>query len=335
MRLWLHTSYYYPDRAVTKTNLDLLLSERRGKRQTRRKPGTQNYRACKMAAWLPQGVKKQKNGGKGVMKKRMLMSMLVIALVAAVIGGGTMAWFTAKADAPVNEFIAGSVMLEVGEEVVYGEDMENVNPGDCFLKCIEVENKGTKEMELRLVDIGFDVTIEWDWLEDHFYELCFTEDYEDIEDLQAAYEAGDYEIPAFFAPCPDSGWVMEYVKEEDEITGFNFYYAEGPVAPGESVNLCVVASFDGGLMGNIWQTAQFNQVNGTFQAVQASNEAPNEVWGADWNPEWLEMEPWEALVEGTSSSYADYFYDEDGFKFDECCDQANEENEENDQENDE
>lgn len=264
-------------------------------------------------------------------KSRMMISLLVISMVAALIGGGTMAWFTAKADAPVNEFTAGTVMLEVGEEVVYGDDMGNVNPGDCFLKCIEVTNSGTKAMELALLGVDFEVIIDWEWIGDHFDELCFTEDYDDLEALQEAYDDGEFEIPAFVAPCPDSGWVMEYVKDEDNnITGFNFFYAGGPVAPGESVNLCVVAVFDGEMMGNIWQAAQFNQVNGVFNAVQASNDAPAEVWGAAWNPDWFAMGAEEALRAGTSNAYANYFWVDGEFQFEDCCDVEEENGNDND-----
>lgn len=262
------------------------------------------------------------------MKSRMLVSLLVIALVAAVMGGGTMAWFTAKADAPVNEFTAGTVMIGVDEEVVWSEsDMGNVNPGDCFLKCIEVTNTGSKAIELRLDDVGFEIELNWDWLEANFDALCFaTEEYDDINELKAAYEAGDFEIPLFIAPCPDSGWVMQYVKDEGEITGFEFYYTGGPVAPEETVSLCVVAVFDGEMMGNLWQGADFNQIGGTFQAVQASNDAPAEVWGEGWN--WAEgLDDEAALRAGTSNAYADYFWVESVFQFADCCDQ-NEEDEE-------
>ena len=253
------------------------------------------------------------------MKSRMMISMLVIALVAAVIGGGTMAWFTAKADAPVNEFTAGTVMIDVGEEQVWGADMENVNPGDCFLKCIEITNTGSKNLELRLEDVGFAVIIDWEWIGENFEALCFTEGYEDVDSLKDAYADGAFEIPAFLAPCPDSGWAMQYVKDDDgNITGFEFYYNDGPIAPGETVSLCLVVEFNGEMMGNIWQGAEFNQINGVFQAVQASNDAPDAVWGAGWD--WAEgLDDEAALREGTSNAYADYFWVDGEFQFKACC----------------
>ncbi len=256
------------------------------------------------------------------MKRQMIASFMVIALVAAVMGGATMAYFTAKADAPENEFVAGTVMIDAHDEVVYcGSDPTNVNPGDCFLKCIEIENTGSKAIELRLVDVGFNITIDWDWLDDHFDALCFSEDdFEDIDALHRAYTDGEFEIPVFIAPCPDSDWVMKYVKENGVITGFEFYYAGGKIEPGDSVDFCVVVVFDGEMMGNLWQGAIFEQWGGVFQAVQASNDAPEAVWGADWDPAWLAMDPDDALIAGTSGAYAAYFYHEGAFLFQDCCD---------------
>ena len=256
------------------------------------------------------------------MKSRMLMSMLVIALAAALIGGATMAWFTAKTDAVENTFTAGTVMISA-DETVYSDDLDmgKVNPGDCFVKCFTVTNDGNKAIELRLEDVGFEIKIDWDWLGDNFEALCFTEDYDDIDQLKGAYEAGEFEIPVFIAPCPDSGWAMEYVKEDDEIVGFEFYYTGGPIAPDETVKLCLVTVFDGEMMGNLWQAADFNQVNGMFQAIQASNDAPDAVWGAGWN--WAEgLDAEAALREGTSNAYANYFYVEGEFQFEDCCDLA-------------
>jgi len=255
------------------------------------------------------------------MKSRLLISVLVIALAAAMIGGGTMAWFTAKDDAPVNEFTAGTVMIQAGEEFVWGEDMDNVNPGDCFAKCIQVYNTGTKDIELRLEDVGFEVDIDWTddgWLAENFAALCFGEDnYNDIGALETAYNNGEFENPAFIAPCPDSGWAMEYVKENGEIVGFNFYYTDGPIAPGDSVELCAVVAFDGELMNNVWQAADWKQINGVFEAVQASNNAPAEVWGAGWD--WADgLSAAAALQQGTSTAYANYFYENGTFLFADC-----------------
>lgn len=77
------------------------------------------------------------------------MSMVVIALAAALVGGGTMAWFTAKVDAPQNEFTAGTVMIEADGTAItsqYFHPDEGVfvygvigNTGDLYE--IDVQNK--------------------------------------------------------------------------------------------------------------------------------------------------------------------------------------------------
>jgi predicted ribosomally synthesized peptide with SipW-like signal peptide len=257
-----------------------------------------------------------------MMKRKAMLSLFVIFLAAAIVGGATMAWFTAKAEAPENVFQAGTVMIEAGQEFVWGGDMGNVNPGDCFSKCIQVYNTGTKNIELRLTGVGFQVDIDWDYLWENWDALCYTsygprpaKDSTEWTDWQAQVLG---ENPAFLAPCPDSGWAMRYVKVNEVITGFEFYYMDGPIAPGEVVELCVIVVFDGLLMNNVWQAAKWEQLNGQFQAVQASNNAPTEVWGAGWD--WAAgMTAEQALRDGTSNPYANYFYDSGVFQFSDCC----------------
>lgn len=79
------------------------------------------------------------------MKSRMLISMLVIALVAAVIGGGTMAIFTDNAELGEAEFVAGTVKVSADG----GVKVPNWNPGDEdeFEFCIE--NEGSKDAYVR------------------------------------------------------------------------------------------------------------------------------------------------------------------------------------------
>jgi predicted ribosomally synthesized peptide with SipW-like signal peptide len=50
--------------------------------------------------------------------KKILTASLTVALVAALIGGGTMAWLTAKAEAPQNTFTAGNVTIEAGQTAI-------------------------------------------------------------------------------------------------------------------------------------------------------------------------------------------------------------------------
>ena len=286
------------------------------------------------------------------MKTRMIASFLVIALVAAVIGGASMAYFTAKQDAPENVFVAGTVMIEAGKEFVWdAEKMENVNPGDCFSKCIQVYNTGTKAIELRLAGMEFDFGINWEWICANWDALCFSKimideqpKYEDCQALQEAIltaieggrvtnpanangdgdgifdEDGNFIVPVMAAPCPGSGWIMKYLADGSVV----FFYAGGPLARGAVTELCVVVVFDGPWMGNLWQGATFTMGGGMFQAVQASNNAPEEVWGeAVWdNYQTVAAAEGDAarLKAGTDVLYAEYFYGaEDDFLFADCC----------------
>ncbi|MDD4570682.1 MAG: BsaA family SipW-dependent biofilm matrix protein, partial [Tepidanaerobacteraceae bacterium] len=81
------------------------------------------------------------------MKKTLLIGLLVFSLVALLVVGGTMAWFTDVKEA-VNTFTAGTVTIEVNE---YGfEDIINWNPGDTTDKDVSVISTGSKDTYVRV-----------------------------------------------------------------------------------------------------------------------------------------------------------------------------------------
>ncbi len=224
------------------------------------------------------------------MKAKILISMFIILFVLVASLGATMAWFTAEAEVPANVFTAGTVEISADETYVSNiEKMNNVNPGDCFVKCFEIENTGSKQIELRLKDmVG-----QWDF------------------DNPAD--------PVYIMPVPGSDWVMKY---NEDGNGFVFYYTGGPVDAGEVIELCVLVVFDGALMDNQFQGNTFT-LTANFEAVQASNEAPSEVWGGEWDPDWFALSGAAALLAGTDETYAAYFYDGDTFKFEACVENGN------------
>lgn len=192
------------------------------------------------------------------MKSRIMMSVLVIALAAALIAGATSAWFTAEADLPTAEFTAGTVIINADDGPTYApakeKSFENVNPGDCGRVTWKIVNEGTKKIELR---------------------VKLSELWEDELDTDNF----------FYAPAPNSKWVM-YTDEDGEIW---LYYTGGPVAGtfgsesevGEEVDLTLVIAFDGELTDNYYQGKWF-ELSGLVEAVQASNGAPAAVWGDAW-----------------------------------------------------
>lgn len=224
------------------------------------------------------------------MKAKILLSMFIILFVLAASLGATMAWFTAEAEVPANVFTAGTVEISAEETFVSNLDkMSNVNPGDCFVKCFEIENTGSKMIEVRLSDL----VGEWDF--------------------ENSVE------PVYVTPVPDSGWVMKF---NDDNSGYVFYYTGGPVEAGEVIELCILVVFDGVLMENEFQGGTFT-LSASFEAVQASNQAPDEVWGGEWDPEWFALSGAAALLAGTDEAYTAYFYDGDNFKFEACLEESN------------
>jgi predicted ribosomally synthesized peptide with SipW-like signal peptide len=89
------------------------------------------------------------------MKTKMFMSMLVIALAAALVGGATMAIFTDTATNTGNTFTAGTVDVMVYDNTSFVTltpvSITNMAPGDTRSSSFVVRNAGT-------LDLRFDVS---------------------------------------------------------------------------------------------------------------------------------------------------------------------------------
>ncbi|MBU7005675.1 TasA family protein [Phosphitispora fastidiosa] len=94
------------------------------------------------------------------MKKRIMMSLMIIGLISALVGGATFAWFTDTAVNEGNTFSAGTVDLELDREnaqPLFGDptsstapaliDTTNVYPGWEGNATIKVSNAGTLPIE--------------------------------------------------------------------------------------------------------------------------------------------------------------------------------------------
>ena len=87
------------------------------------------------------------------MKTRIYVSMLVIALTAALIGGATMALFTDTAANTGNSFAAGTVDITVGAtDVIVGA--ANMAPGDTRTGSFVVRNAGSLELRFSVSAVG-------------------------------------------------------------------------------------------------------------------------------------------------------------------------------------
>ncbi|NLK00035.1 MAG: hypothetical protein GX318_02205 [Clostridia bacterium] len=185
------------------------------------------------------------------MRSKAIMSVLLILLAAALIGGTTMAWFTDDAELDAAQLETGTLEIDAdGSPKVTPmpeRDIKNVNPGDCATVCWDIENIGSKRAELRVK-------------------------------LTGAWVDGSDASNVYFAPKPGSDWVM---YEEDN--GLYMYYTGGPLAgtygdtEGGTAKLCVVVGFDGEGMGNEYQGLGYT-LNGVAEAIQATNGAPEDMW---------------------------------------------------------
>lgn len=81
------------------------------------------------------------------MKTRLLVSLMVIAMAAAMIGGATMAWFTDSAKSPEVSFSAGTLLIDIDNAAFSNIELDKLNtlnPGDEFEYSFDVKNIGTK-----------------------------------------------------------------------------------------------------------------------------------------------------------------------------------------------
>ena len=81
------------------------------------------------------------------MKKNVVVSMLIIALAAALLGGATFAWFTDSKEVRAT-FTTGTIIL--GEDIATPLSISNMAPNDTTKWEITIANKGTLDLYYRL-----------------------------------------------------------------------------------------------------------------------------------------------------------------------------------------
>ncbi len=85
------------------------------------------------------------------MKKKLLVSVLVIAVAISAIAGGTLAWFTDTDTTPTNKFVAGILSMDVDDVFNYEDNTyDDFTPGDNINKLVQITNNGTKREFLRV-----------------------------------------------------------------------------------------------------------------------------------------------------------------------------------------
>lgn len=205
------------------------------------------------------------------MRAKIIMSLLTLLLVGALIGGGTMAWFTAGVETDPVVFKAGKVELDVGGPyLLEGPDNMNWNPGDTNVVEWDIYNVGTK-------DIVFRANMGGTWT---FYApngnrisdpVAYFDAFESEEDL--------YKNISFGLTDEATG---NYDPADWAVVGDRLYYVGDPLEVGQYVTLSMTVTLDGELTGNEYMDAEY-KLSGVVEAVQASNDAPSEIWGEEWD----------------------------------------------------
>jgi predicted ribosomally synthesized peptide with SipW-like signal peptide len=97
------------------------------------------------------------------MKSRMMISILVIAMTAALIGGATMAWFTDTKNISGNTFAAGRVEISLSgpDSAKLPFNVENMAPGDpATVRYLHLKNEGTLPILFRMYLDNVDGTLQ-------------------------------------------------------------------------------------------------------------------------------------------------------------------------------
>lgn len=220
-------------------------------------------------------------------KSKTFLSVLLVGLAAFVIGGMTMAWFTADADLKAAEFRAGTVEVKAVEKnnqgktcqikLPKGKSLKDVNPGDCATIVWEFENVGSEAVQLK-------VKLNELWNDDDL----------SVDNV--------YYCPVDMNPEEPKGWVMAddekgdiWLYYIDRSTGelgsvpgtFNPENPEEPLKP-KKVELRLVVVFDAEDINNDYQKATYtlggedeNGEPSKVYAIQASNGAPESKW-SEW-----------------------------------------------------
>lgn len=90
------------------------------------------------------------------LKKQFAVTLASVGLGAALIGGGTFAWFNATAQIEGNTFAAGTMKIgATPDSAVF--NVTNLKPGDWMERTFNVENEGTITVDRLLMNIDYSI----------------------------------------------------------------------------------------------------------------------------------------------------------------------------------
>ena len=187
-------------------------------------------------------------------RKKLITSALVLLLI-AMVGAGTLAYFTAE-DTATNVITSGSIDIELQETTEDGsvfEDVVNVVPGQEISKIVKIHNQGLNDAYVR-------ISLE------QFIEMADGKIVTDVSNL-------------IHLDINKDKWT--------EVDGY--YYYNEPLAPGATTEaLFEVVTFDPG-MGNEYLNSEAT-IEVYAQATQVKNNGATVFEAAGWPAKATEAE---------------------------------------------
>lgn len=206
------------------------------------------------------------------MNKRIYLSLAIIMLAIAAVGGATSAWFTDSDEVGYNQFTSGTLIINIDgfDELCKktpAMHIDRLNPGDEWCYKLTVENEGNKTFFWK---VGFF----WD-------EIIGQENtYTQSPEMIAALEARSYGTNKMSEVLEVTIW-KRVGSSWTIIWGPGNLPSESPliwdnpvtIAPGEKVEFNICFKLPGEATGNEYQGAKM-QAGIAVQAWQTTNNAP-------------------------------------------------------------
>lgn len=227
------------------------------------------------------------------MRTKIMMSMLSIALIAALIGGATLAWFSDEASTDAITMAAGTLMVDLDQSAMSEIEilaMKNLNPGDEKTWDLTVKNSGSKQFQWGLYAFWQD-TIGADREDIDFDGRDFgTGKLSDVVKFDILVDGAPYASNAVLGTFPADPVDNPLRHEEwsvDPEAGYLWTFAtengEAIILPaGDDVIINIVATFPQEA-GNEYQGSQLELAFGVL-AAQSTNGAPGPIFDPAINP---------------------------------------------------
>ena len=214
--------------------------------------------------------------------KKVLFALMAIAVVASLLTGGTLAYFTSSATSEDNELTAGTLVVSLGGTDNEGTPVTSpapffaisaMAPGDTTTACVEVRNDGTLDMLYRMyltnvVQTTVDSTDFADQLE-----VTVTLRPSSVCSIPGGYTAYGTADEVAYGPGSLSGIIGQGNALDNEDDAFGIV---GPLEPDYVAVYKVDIELPFLTTGNEWQGASFTS-DLQIDATQFANQTQSSV----------------------------------------------------------